>query len=66
MRETFEMHFPRLGLTSVQEEQLAEIVTRHRERGLAVLARGREAEIGLNRLIGRLESVGPSGAQAAG
>lgn len=66
MRETFEMHFPRLGLTADQEEQLAGIVTDHRERGLAVLARGREAEIGLHRLIGRLESGVPASARATG
>lgn len=53
-RQEFEFEFPRLGLTTEQEESLAGIVVRQRERGLAVLARGRAAEQGLRQLVDRM------------
>jgi DNA-binding response OmpR family regulator len=56
MSEEFEMRFPQLGLTAEQEDSLAGIVRRHRSRGLAVLERGRMAEVRLRGLIVQLET----------
>lgn len=53
-RQDFEFEFPKLGLTLEQEERLAGIVARQRERGLEVLARGRLAEQGMHRLVDRM------------
>jgi CheY-like chemotaxis protein len=55
LRDEFEMRFPQLGLTAPQEDGLAEILTRHRSRGLEVLENGREAEARLQRLVDKLE-----------
>lgn len=52
--QDFEFEFPKLGLTLEQEERLAGIVARQRERGLEVLARGRLAEQGLRRLVDQM------------
>jgi DNA-binding response OmpR family regulator len=56
LSEEFEMRFPQLGLTAEQEDSLANILTRHRARGLAVLERGKIAEMQLLRLVEQLEA----------
>jgi DNA-binding response OmpR family regulator len=53
-RADFEYLFPLLGLSHEQEDRLLAIVTQQRASGLEVLARSRQAEQGLRRLLDRL------------
>lgn len=56
VREQFEMRFPQLGLTPEQEDTLADLLARHRTRGLGVLAQGRAAEARVRQLVEQLEA----------
>ena len=55
LRDAFENRLPQLGLTAAQHDSLAEILTRHRSRGLAALDIGRTTAADLHRLASRMD-----------